>query len=99
MVPYFFTVAEYSSPDHDIFTQTLLRPLSPDPIFNPFLEVAFVQKTIFYPSSPEVYDEKSQILSKHVMRDLGVLSGVLFKPTLVANGQNGGDRKTDGISY
>ena len=63
------------------FIQTLLRPTFLDPIFIRFLEVAFrVKKSNFIQTALRDLTKKAQFLSKHVMRDLGVLSGVLFKP-------------------
>ena len=51
-----------------------IKTLRPDPIFIWFLDVAFCQKS---PSRPEGFDKIFIIISKHVMRNLGVLSGVL----------------------
>jgi hypothetical protein len=61
-----------------IFIRTFLRPLSPDPIFIRISEVAFFKKIPkFIRTALRHLKKKSQNLSKRVMRDLGVLSGVL----------------------
>ena len=52
-----------------------------DPIFIRFLEVAFcLKKSNFIQTALRDLTKKAQFLSKHVMRDLGVLSGVLTGP-------------------
>jgi hypothetical protein len=52
--------------------------MSPDPIFIRVFEVAFCSKIPkFIRADLRHLTKKSQNLSKHVMRDLGVLSGVL----------------------
>ena len=49
-----------------------------DPIYIQFLEVAFcLKKSNFIQTALRDLTKKAQFLSKHVMRDLGVLSGVL----------------------
>ena len=61
-----------------IFIRTFLRPLSPDPIFIRISEVTFCKKIPnFIRTALRHFAKKSQNLSKRVMRDLGVLSGVL----------------------
>ena len=62
-----------------IFIRTFLRPLSPDPIFIRISEVTFCKKIPkFIRTALRHFAKKSQNLSKRVMRDLGVLSGVLI---------------------
>jgi hypothetical protein len=52
-----------------IFTRTFLRPMSPDPIFIRFLDVAFcLKKPNFFQAALRDLMKKSQFLSEHVMR-------------------------------
>jgi hypothetical protein len=61
-----------------IFIRKFLRHLSPDPIFIRVSGVAFCKKIPkFIRADLRRLIKNSQNLSKHVMRDLGVLSGVL----------------------
>ena len=64
-----------------IFIRTFLRPLSPDPNFIRISEVAFCKKIPkIIRTALRHLAKKSQNISKRVMRDLGVLSGVLGHP-------------------
>jgi hypothetical protein len=57
--------------------------MSPDPIFIRFLEVTFCsKKPNFIQAALRDLTKKTQFLSKRVMRDLGVLSGVLTRADL-----------------